>query len=97
MTPIPCQQVQEIKEIKQETVSLKITTTQLMDLIKNVNENQTEMKNDIKEIKDYLTVKIPEMYASKKSLDRVWVIIRSIIWFVFTALWTSIMFLLLNK
>jgi predicted nucleic acid-binding Zn-ribbon protein len=75
----PCQQIQDIKEMKQEAVSLKITTTQLMDLIKNVNENQTEMKKDIKEIKDYITEQIPKLYASKTSLDRVWVIIRSII------------------
>jgi predicted nucleic acid-binding Zn-ribbon protein len=74
-----CYQVQDIKELKQEAVSLKITTTQLMDLVKNISDNQTEIKSDIKEIKDYITEQIPKLYASKTSLDRVWVIIRSII------------------
>ena len=80
----PCQQTETIS-------NLKANQTLFMEILK-------EVKDDVKDIKKYLFEWWLEWnYAKKSSVDRIWIIIRSIIWFFFTALWTTLVVLFTSK
>jgi hypothetical protein len=63
----------------------------------NFMEILKEVKEDVKDIKKYLFEWWLEWnYAKRTSVDKLWIIVWAIIWFVFTALGTSIMLLLIK-
>lgn len=72
----PCVQSQEI-------ANLKSNQWLFMEILK-------EVKEDVKDIKTYLYEKMPEHYASKSSVNRLWAIVWAVIWFVFLAVWWAL-------
>ena len=70
----PCEQVENIQ-------NLKANQSLFMEILK-------EVKGDVKDIKKYLFEGwLENNYAKRSSVNRLWIIVWSVIWFVFTALW----------
>lgn len=87
------------KEIFKELNSIKTEDALQSQKIKQMQKDilNIDKKVDRIDIKiDNLISTLDEKYAKKKSVDRLWVIVWSIIGFVFTSLWVAFITLLLK-
>ncbi len=94
-----CIQEDNIKELRKDVQGSKerdILQSEQIAMLKD-GIGKIDLKVDKIDIKiDNLISTLDEKYAKKKSVDRLWVIVWSIIGFVFTSLWVALITLLLK-
>lgn len=99
MTTHKCSQENTIKEIQKEVHLSRekdILQSQQIVMLKDWIEN-IDKKVDKLDLKiDTFIKTLDDKYAKKNSVDRLWVIVWSIIGFVFTSLWVALITLLLK-